>query len=655
MWVFDAETLRFLAVNEAAIDKYGYTRRQFLNRTITDIRPPEGVARLRALLKDRPASDISGPWKHITRDSRVIDVEVSTRSLNYSGRPAVLAVIREVTDEQRGDKALQALKASEEQGQVRALLLSASEGVLSVDKTGCIVFVNPRIEQLFGYTENELTGQPVEMLVPSAARSGHIRHRGKYMKQPNVRAMGHGRELIGRRKDGSEFPVEVSLSPVTAPGQARAMALVTDISERKVAEASLQRYAGRLRTLHSIDRAMLAGGTVKETIDDALKHIREALGCARASVTRFDEDGSAILLGAVGESNELAAPGTRYEGHEIANFRQALQDATGPLTETSKLPRKGKAGTAVRQLKGAGLRGFRAMPLKSDGKLIGALIVWYEQGAINTDDLEMLEEVADQLAVALKQADLLEEVRGHAQELEQRVEERTIELKGANDELQAFAYTVSHDLRAPLRAMQGFGQALIEDYGDTMDDMARDFTRRIVEAATHMDNLIQDLLAYSRMAQAQLDLEPVSVSEAVAAATSQLEDELRTSNAKVSAAVGEAKVNAHRQTLIQIIVNLVGNGVKFVDSAQTPEIEVVATSQGELVRIAVKDNGIGIDPRHADRIFRLFERLHGMEEYPGTGIGLAIVKKGAERMGGRVGLKSTPGEGSTFWVELPRA
>ncbi len=266
-----------------------------------------------------------------------------------------------------------------------------------------------------------------------------------------------------------------------------------------------------------------------------------------------------------------------------------------------------------------------------------------------------MSEVADQLAVTLKQAALIEEIREHAQSLELAVEARTLELEEANGELEAFAYSVSHDLRAPLRAMQGFGQALIEDHGETMDATARDFTRRIVQASAHMDEIIQDLLAYSRVARADLRPEAVAITEATNDALAQLDEDIDKRGAIVSVKCGKLEITAHRQTVVQVIANLVSNGIKFVPPGETPVIGISAARHNGNVCLKVSDNGIGIEARHLERIFGLFERLHGMEEYPGTGIGLAIVKKGTERMGGSVGLESTIGEGSTFWVELPSA
>jgi light-regulated signal transduction histidine kinase (bacteriophytochrome) len=237
--------------------------------------------------------------------------------------------------------------------------------------------------------------------------------------------------------------------------------------------------------------------------------------------------------------------------------------------------------------------------------------------------------------------------------LEQRVAERTRQLEEINVELDAFGYSVSHDLRAPLRAMHGFATALATAYADKLDERGHDFARRIVIAAGQMDQLIQDLLAYSRLSRDDLRVEPVSLGNVVRDALATLESDLRQRRAVVDVAGDLGHVMANPRALAQVVANLVSNAVKFVAAAETPQLAISAAPRDGWVRLTVRDNGIGIDPAYHDRVFRVFERLHGPETYPGTGIGLAIVRRGIERMGGRFGLESALGAGATFWIELP--
>ena len=228
-------------------------------------------------------------------------------------------------------------------------------------------------------------------------------------------------------------------------------------------------------------------------------------------------------------------------------------------------------------------------------------------------------------------------------------------LKESNEELEAFSYSVSHDLRAPVRAMQGFARVLIEDYGENMDELARDYLDRIVAGACKMDNLIQDLLVYSKLGHTELSLERVSLNNLINEILEGRSSEIEARKTDLSVAPDLPDVQANKLVLGQALENLIGNAMKFTKDGENPRVRIEAERSGMVVRLWVKDNGIGIPEEHHTRVFRVFERLHTADAYPGTGIGLAIVRKGLERMKGRVGLDSEPGQGSQFWVELPAA
>lgn len=259
--------------------------------------------------------------------------------------------------------------------------------------------------------------------------------------------------------------------------------------------------------------------------------------------------------------------------------------------------------------------------------------------------ISVIEDISDRKAVELALQHLNET-------LEQRIQQRTAQLTEINQELEAFTYTVSHDLRAPLRIMQGFAQALEEDYSDQLDQVATSYIDNISESAVQMDDLINDLLSYSRLSRTQLQLQPTDLNEVIASALQQLSALLQERNAIVQVPPNLPSVIAHRSTLIQVITNLISNAIKFVEPEIQPNLKISSQIQENSVRLSFVDNGIGIDSKYHDRIFRVFERLHGIESFPGTGIGLAIVRKGLERMGGQVGLESQLGHGSQFWISL---
>jgi PAS domain S-box-containing protein len=245
-----------------------------------------------------------------------------------------------------------------------------------------------------------------------------------------------------------------------------------------------------------------------------------------------------------------------------------------------------------------------------------------------------------------------EEFKKYRRHLEDFVAQRTDQLEAANKELEAFAYSVSHDLRAPLRAMEGFANALLEDYAEHLDSAGQDYARRVVAAAQHMDTLIQDLLAYSRLSRSALKPSAVSLDGVLGEVMHQFNADIQKTGAQIRVERPLPEVLGDHATLVQVLSNLLSNAIKFVQPGVKPGVKIWAEEKNGRVRLWVEDTGIGIAPEYHDRIFRIFERLQGVEAYPGTGVGLAIVKKGLERMGGQAGVESVPGRGSKFWVEL---
>lgn len=239
-------------------------------------------------------------------------------------------------------------------------------------------------------------------------------------------------------------------------------------------------------------------------------------------------------------------------------------------------------------------------------------------------------------------------------EKEELVRQRTVELQNANEELKAFAYTISHDLRAPLRAIQGFSAAIREDGQDLALPIIGHMDN-ISAAADFMDNLIADLLSYSQIAFKDVHLERVAVGRIIDEVVGEMSSEITKADGQLTIDGCLPEVMANHGILFQILLNLFSNALKFVKADESPIIRVWAETKGELVRLSINDNGIGIAPPDQRRIFDVFVRLHGMERYPGTGIGLASVRRGMERLGGHCGVDSAPGQGSTFWLELPLA
>jgi PAS domain S-box-containing protein len=240
------------------------------------------------------------------------------------------------------------------------------------------------------------------------------------------------------------------------------------------------------------------------------------------------------------------------------------------------------------------------------------------------------------------------------QELERLVLERTATLRQTIAELEAFSYSLSHDMRAPIRAIQSFTQIALDEFGQKTGPPATDYLRKVISAAGRLDRLIQDVLAFTRLSRQEIELQPVDVEKLLREIIAE-RPELQSPRAEVTVIAPILPVRGHEASLTQCLTNLLDNAVKFVPRGVAPRVRVYSEPRDSHVRLWIEDNGIGIDPAVQSRLFEMFQRLHRGDDYVGTGIGLAIVRKAAERMHGSVGVQSELGKGSRFWLELPRA
>lgn len=326
------------------------------------------------------------------------------------------------------------------------------------------------------------------------------------------------------------------------------------------------------------------------------------------------------------------------------------------LFEIGLLRDEAASQAAFLELRKTGYIRYEDLPLRTkDGRSVDVEFVsnLYQEG----DEQIIQCNIRDISARKKAEDSLIDSRHRQAQrnaELESLVNLRTSELRLSNTQLETFVYSIAHDLRAPLRTMQGFSQLLVQDCAANLNQQGSDYANFINTAAQTMDFLLADLLAFSHISQQKIELVPVDLVTAVEEALSDCKREIGEKQANVEIIPPWPTVMAHPSTLKQVFVNLFGNALKFVES-KPPHLRILAEQRtGGIVRVWVEDNGIGISPEFQERIFQVFQRLH-TTAYAGTGIGLAIVQKGMERMGGRAGVVSALGEGSKFWIELSQA
>ena len=518
--------------------------------------------------------------------------------------------------------------------------------------TGRFLEVNPAALHAYGYSRDEFLSMTIFDIHPPE----DIKHLKKKFKSADAsEPFRHAGEWRHLRKDGSLIDAEVHVSSMKMDGRSVSLVLVHDISPRKQAHTAMEKRTQELRILAAASLELAGAQTMEQVLQLAADRARQLTQANLAVTHSWGQGNHGHITWRVSLTPQYA---------HWADFR-VPPDGTGiyklvtqklhpvRLTRTELQHHPQFHGFGKYSEKHPPLNGLLAVPLTTrDGAVTGALMASDKvDGEFDIQDEVLLMQLAQTASVSLENVQLNDALLRHMQELERRVAERTQELDISNRELDAFAYSVAHDLRAPLRAMHGFANAILEDYGSRLDEDGHNYLTRIVNAARNMDMLIQDLLAYSRVGRVHMVMEGVRLDELIGEILAELAPDIEMRQAVIRVDVPSLLTQAHRGTLKQIILNLVSNAIKFVAPGKRPEVSIHARVCEGWVEMAVSDNGIGIAAEHRERIFNVFERLHGAEAYPGTGIGLSIVKKGLACMHGEIRVES--GEtGSTFRLRL---
>jgi PAS domain S-box-containing protein len=497
-------------------------------------------------------------------------------------------------------------RMDESESRFELLLSSSTNGLLVIAEDGTVVRANAQAETVFGYPMGTMHGMSVDALVPAHIHAAHAQLRERYMMQPTARRLGRGRELSARRRDRSEFPVEISLAPLQMQGKTYVLTTVIDISERKQAEAharSQQLLLDRMSHLARVGGWRFDVATRKGSWSDEVARIHDV----------DPDDKVTVDFGL-----EFFPPESRSRVE--AAITAAIREAVPYDLELEFISAKGVRKWVRTQ----------GIPSVVAGRVVSV------EGAI--------QDITDR-----KRAEL--EIQALNADLEQRVRLRTEELAAANKELEAFAYAVSHDLRAPLRAMMGFSQALVEDCSDQLDDVGRDYVDEIISASRSMGSLIDGLLTLSRSTQGLMQRDPVDLSTMARSIATDLA--LSEPERQVVWQIEDGMMAKGDTRMIQIALqNLLANAWKYTARVDQPTIRFYSEHGAAGTRFIVADSGAGFDMGHADRLFKPFQRLHRQDEFAGIGIGLATVQRVVSRHGGSIEAEAAPGQGAIFKFSL---
>ncbi len=430
-----------------------------------------------------------------------------------------------------------------------------------------------------------------------------------------------------------------------------ARAMFIDNTERKRVEAAMERRAAQLALLSSVSSKIAAVLELESVLDKAVHLTQESFGYHHVALFTVDrEQGELVMRARAGDFAHLFPPGHRLKLEQGMVGWVGSRGERLVANDVSAEPHYINFYPDV-----IPTRSELCVPIQVGQDIVGVLDIQSSRlDAFDENDVTTMQALSDQIAVALENARLYEAVQRELAErkrMDEMLARQAQELARSNAELEQFAYVASHDLQEPLRMVASYVQLLKRRYQGKLDADADDFIAYAVDGATRMQRMINDLLAYSRVNTRGKPFEPTDCEAVLEQALANLQMAMVESGAQITHAPLPT-VMADKTQLMQVFQNLVGNAIKY-HGDRPPEIHIEVKRQNDEWLFSVRDNGIGIDPQYAERIFVIFQRLHNHAEYPGTGIGLAICKKIVERHGGRIWVESQPGQGATFYFTIP--
>ncbi|ELY48868.1 PAS domain S-box protein [Natronolimnohabitans innermongolicus] len=662
------------AVNDAFTALTGYSRAELVERDIATLLETDAPS-ITDLVADAETTPVSTSLSLRTRAETVLSVDVHLETIATGDADAQAQAeeaprIVGLVDRQPSAPAT-AEASSLTYGQTfQALADALPDGIIVLDSNSDIQYANPAIERILGYAPSELVGSSKLNIIPPRLRQTHLDAIQQYLETGNRSIDWTYVELPGKHKDGHEVPLGVSLNDFHYDDDRYFVGLFRDITPRKEVEQSLTARVSQLESVAYLGRYALENpdsDDLFETATDLITAALEVECCLVAENVQSSGpelgpipgpdsrrepeagpespiDDAFRIRSAVGCDDPLRAFETKRPTDEDPHSLTGATLATDDPVVVEDVERDSRFPPADGQtLSDHGVHSGAGVTIGPLDDPWGALTVYDGDAREFSDhDVDFLESVATVIATAIER-----------KQYERRLGETVEELESSNQRLEQFAYAASHDLQEPLRMVSSYLCLLESRYADDLDDDAEEFITYAVDGANRMRDMIDGLLEYSRVETQGEPFEPVDLEAVFEDVLTDLQVMIEGADAEIMTAELPTVRGDPRQ-LRQLFQNLLSNAIEY-SGDEPPRIHVDAERQGLRWKLSVRDEGIGIEPEEADRIFRVFQRLHARDEYDGTGIGLALCRRIVERHDGEIWVESEPEEGSTFYMTLPRA
>jgi PAS domain S-box-containing protein len=604
MLIYELSSLAILSVNEAFLNHYRYSEDEILSMNLTELYPENEKEPITELIKKISGLTHVGEWHHFKKDGTLITIEVSSHGFTFENRAARIAVINDITERKQNEIALQ-----ESEVKYRRIVDTANEGIWTLDTDSRTTVVNARMLEILGINDKEMVrGRLVTDFMFEEDLPDH------YVKMETCRkGISEVYERRYRQYDGQTVWTLVSSSCIFDSQNQfiGTIGMITDITERKLLEETLKNNESQLSAIFN-------------TISDILYFI----SVEPNDIYRF------ISI------NEMFLKTTGLKKQDIVN--KTVTEVLPPSAHELVL---GKYREAIRTKQTVSWEEISEYPNGKKYGLVKVTPIYNEQG----DCINLVGSVHD--ITTIKESEI--EIRQLNAVLEKRVMERTVQLESINKELEAFSYSVSHDLRAPLRHVNGYMELLTKHNYHQLNDKGKHYITSIVEASTQMGVLIDDLLNFSRTGRMEMKLDTIDMNRALEDALAILEQEI-TGRAIEWHKTIQPNIYADYAMMRQVWVNLLGNAIKYTRKRTIAKIEIGVRSDTNEHVFFVRDNGAGFDMKYSQKLFGVFQRLHSSDEFEGTGIGLANVHQVIKRHNGRVWAEAEINNGATFYFSIPK-